>query len=359
MSGSAEKSEEPTPKKLRDARDKGQVANSKEVVSAAVIIIVILMIVFGFGWAVDNLLSLMGLVSSSYSQPFDEALVTLSYTAFDVFVKLAISFSVIAAVTAIVANYLQIGPLLSFDPIIPKYEKIDIVAGFKRIFCLKNFIEFVKSVLKVIFLGVACFFVIRSNIYDIVKIPVCGERCIFSVLGFLLFQLMLVTVIFFIFVAGLDLLFQNYSHKKDLRMTKDEVKREHKDTDGNPLIKSRRRQIHREVLEGQGLSTAVEKSNVVVTNPVEVAVAVDCNKEGDQFRPKVNAKGVNLRAKKIKAYAAEYNVPIMENVDLAREIYDRCDEYRLVKPEVFQTLIQVILWLDEYRVEQGLESLLN
>lgn len=351
-----EKSEDPTPKKMRDARDKGQVANSKEVTSALIVGLLAIILFFGFDEIMDRLIKLMLAPANFYAMPFEKAAASMSVLAFEEYLNLSLPIVCLLAIAGIMGNYLQIGSLFSFDPVVPKFEKIDPVAGFKRIFCMKNFMEFIKSILKVVVIGIVCVFVVRDNLDDLLKIPVCQAECIPRVLGHLMFQLVGIVIVTFIIIAAADVAFQQHSHKKDLKMTKDEVKREHKDTDGNPEIKGRRRQIHKEILEGEGTTKAVKNSTVVVANPVDVAIAIHYE-GGGTITPFVKAKGVAEKAKRIKALAREHGIPIMENVDLAQTLYTGSVELGFIQPDMFQPMIQVVIWLEEFRAERGMDAL--
>lgn len=353
MSGSSgEKTEEPTPKKLRDAREKGQVANSKEVVSAFVVITVALYFLFGFDYIMDNAEALLVAPTLFYTQPFEQAVVNTANVLWDKFVSLSIPIVAMAAIAGIAGNYIQIGAIFSFEPTIPKFDKIDPFKGFKRIFSMKNFIEFLKSVIKVVVLAITCFYVIKINLNDMLKIPVCEEHCIPSVLGHMMFQLVGLSMLAFIVIAAGDVFFQIFNFKKEQRMTKDEVKREYKDSEGNPEIKGRRRQIHREIMNGDGMTSAVKKSSVVVTNPVHLAVGIRYVSEEKKL-PTVTLKGESFLAEKIKSIAEQEEIPVMENVELAHTLYGDTEEWNAIPKHLMEPVAEVIRWVNELREERG------
>ncbi len=357
MSGqTGEKTEQPTPKKLRDAREKGQVANSKEVVSAFVVITVTLYFIFGFDYVFDAAKAILIAPTMFYTQPFDQALVNTANLLWDKFVSMAIPIVAAAAIAGIAGNYIQIGAIFSFEPLTPKFEKIDPFKGFKRIFSMKNFIEFIKSCLKVLVLAVTCFYVIRINLNDMLKIPVCEEHCIPAIIGHMMFQLVGLSMLAFLAIAFADIFFQAFNHKKELKMTKDEVKREYKDTEGNPEIKGRRRQIHREILEGEGMNAAVKKSSVVITNPIHLAIGLRYI-SAEKKLPSVTIKGEANLAQQIKELAEEENIPIMENVELAHTLYAGVEEWHTIPRYMMEPVAEVIRWVNALRAEQGLEPL--
>lgn len=352
----AEKTEEPTQKKLKDAREKGQVAHSKEMVSALVVLSVSLYFYFFFYHLIDIFKGLIVLPAQFYGQPFDKALPAVANLIWDKTVGILFPIVFIAATVGVLANLLQIGPLFSAEPIVPKFEKIDPVKGFKRIFSMKNLVEFLKSVIKVVALAWACYHVIRANLQDMLRIPVCQESCVPQVLGHMMYELFLYAMAVFCAIALLDFLFQRYQHKKDNRMTKDELKREYKDMEGNPEIKGRRKQIHKEIVSGDAIKKHVKKSSVIITNPTHFAVGLAYSST-DQKLPYVTIKGEALLAQKIKKVAEEEGVPMMENVQLARWLFAEVDEYSYIPNYMLRPVADVIRWVNELRESQGLDPL--
>ncbi len=351
-----EKTEEPTQKKLKDAREKGQVAHSKEIVSALVIIAVCLYFYVFFYHLMDVLKQLIILPAQFYGQPFDQALPLLTNLIWNKTITIILPIVFLAAVVGIASNFLQIGPIFSVEPIMPKFEKIDPVQGFKRIFSIKNFVEFLKSVIKVVALAITCYYVIRSNLQDMLRIPVCQESCIPVVLGQMMYELFLYAMLVFGTIAVLDLLFQRFQHKKENRMTKDELKREYKDMEGNPEIKGRRKQIHKEIISGEAIKKQVKKSSVIVTNPTHFAVGLAYSSLGKKL-PYVTIKGESLLAQRIKKIAEEEGIPMMENVPLARQLFAEVDEYTYIPNYMLRPVADVIRWVNELREIQGKEPL--
>lgn len=357
MSGSSgEKTEEPTPKKLKDARDKGQVSNSKEVVSAFVVMAVAGYLFASLDSIIDNVKAMILTPPEFYTQPFDQALVNTVNILWDNFLDIVLPMVLCAAAAGIMGNYMQIGTLFSVDPIIPKMEKIDPIKGFKKIFAMKNVVEFFKSVVKVLVIAGTCVYVIRLNLNDILKIPVCREHCIMDVLGHLMFQMILFVMGAFILISAADVIYQKYQHKKGLKMTKDEIKQEYKNMEGSPEIKGRRRQIHKEIMNGEGMEKAVKKSSVVVTNPTHLAVGVHYA-SAEKKLPNVTIKGEMAVAKKIRDIADKVGVPVMENVYLARTLYSEANEWEFIPRHMMEPMAEVIRWVNNLRANQGEDPL--
>lgn len=336
-----EKTEQPTPKKLRDARNKGQVARSNELVSA-ILVISMFGFLYMFGNHLSNALMEFILLPAMYIESdFDEGLAAMLDSTFYYLLLIMIPITTLGILVATLANFLQIGPIWSGESLMPKLEKISPIAGFKRIFCLRNFVEFLKSLVKLTVIVIACVYVITSNVRDLLEMPGCTETCIFPALGFLMLQLATYSSIAFLILAIFDVLFQKYEHAKGLRMTKDEIKREFKDTEGNPEIKGRRKSIHREITMNDDTPKAVKKSSVIISNPTHIAVALAY--DGQEFKvPQIMAMGEDLLAKRIKDIAKENDIPVIENVPLARALYAQGEAGNPIPRPLFRAVAEIL-----------------
>ncbi|WP_020408618.1 type III secretion system export apparatus subunit SctU [Hahella ganghwensis] len=339
----SEKTEKPTPKKIRDARKKGQVAHSKELVSTAMLV-TIYGLMFALGYQlVQDIQSLIALPSLFYELPFEEALKETLNGIAEKGVAILMPFILIAIVTAIFANVAHVGPLFALESVKFDLKKISPVEGIKKIFSMKSLVELLKSIFKILFLSILIYWVIQSNLDDIIQLPHCGSACVLPFIGHLMFQLATVSVIAFVIVALLDFLYQKHDHEKKLRMTKDEVKREYKDTEGNPEIMGQRKQIHREMLEG-GMIDQIKKSSVVITNPTHFAIAIQY--DGDKRSlPVVTVKAKNHRAQRVKKIAAKEGIPMMENVPLARALYAQAELENYIPSDLIEPVAEVLKWV--------------
>jgi type III secretion protein U len=339
----AEKTEQPTPKKLRDARKKGNVAKSQEVVTAALTIAL-----FGYFWAtwgafMERMEELLVYPPTFYEMPFSQA---VKYS-FDIGLAMVNAILVpIIALTIIVgifANVFMTGVLFAGEGIKPSLDKINPVSGAKKIFGIKNLVENLKSIIKVVFLTILLTIVIVNAIRALVTAPSCGIPCLESVLAQLLKQTVIYTSAAFIIVAAADYAFQKAQHIKGLKMTKDEVKREYKESEGDPLIKSMRKALHQEMVMS-GEAQAVRKASVVVTNPTHIAVALRYE-SGETPVPMVIAKGENLVARRMVEIAREEGIPVMENVPLARELFDNVGVDRYIPADLIEPVAEVLRWV--------------
>jgi type III secretion protein U len=262
----AEKTEHPTSKKLRDARQKGQVAQSKEVPSTAVLVSLFAVIAIAWPWIVQTLSDLMVLPAKFYDQPFEGAMQSVLGAVFVVFAQISMLAVSVAFVAAAAAGYFQVGPLFSFESIKPNLEKLNPASGFKKIFCLKNLIEFLKSVGKISFLGILLYYVIKDAIPPLMLTAYSGESGVLSMLQQTMKTVAINTALCYIVIAVADVFYQRWQHNKDLMMSKEEIKQEFKESEGDPHIKQKRKQLHREMLEENTMGN-VRKSSVLVTTP--------------------------------------------------------------------------------------------
>lgn len=347
MSGdsSAEKTEEPTPKKLRDIRKKGQVPKSKEIVSTA--LIVFLFLYFGFAWhgILDTIKAVVVYPSLIISEPFPLALKNMLHMLLMACIKIILPFVGIVVSIGFLANILQNGIVFSVEPIKPDIKKINPVEGFKKIFSQSNFVEFIKSIIKVLTVTGCVAYIIYINVESLIHGPLCGLECLVLAFSSMLTKLVIYVCLIFILVAGIDLGYQRFDFVKKNRMTKDQVKKDHKESDGDPEIKGKRKRLQRELASGQALDS-VKKANVVVKNPTHFAVAIRYHAQ-DCPLPIVIAKGENLIAKRILEIAKENGIPILENVPLARGLYSGAaiDEY--IPVDFIPAVVEVLHWVKD------------
>ncbi|MEM7528882.1 MAG: type III secretion system export apparatus subunit SctU [Pseudomonadota bacterium] len=346
-----EKTEDPTPKKLRDARKKGQVAKSKEVSSAALLITVFGLLISLMGTFVEDLTHMIEAPASLYEADFELALDTMLQVVMKTMIAIVVPIVAAVAAVGVISNMAQFGFLMSPEAIMPKFNKLNPASGIKKIISLNNLVEFIKSFAKIVFLSVLLYLIIRGAIHDLVKIPYCGKECIPPMLTKLLVNVIIYTVAAFVIIAFADYVYQIYSFNKQNKMTKDEVKREYKESEGDPHIKSHRKHFHQEMLMSD-MDESVRKSKVIVTNPTHIAVALDY-REDETPLPIVRAMGQNLIAERIKRIAEEEGIPIMQNVQLARGLYEEGDVNQYIPTDFIKPVAAVLRWVREQERERG------
>jgi type III secretion protein U len=237
---------------------------------------------------------------------------------------------------------LQIGSLFAFESIKPKLDKISIAAGAKRIFSKKQIVEVLKSIVKISFLTILLVIVIRGAIGPYIYALPCGIPCFSALTAALLAKIFIFSAFAFTLVAAADFAFQKKSYTKSLMMTKDEFKREYKESEGDPEIKGKRKEIAQEMIfSDEGPTT--RKSTAVVINPTHFAVAI-LFKEGVTPLPTIVAKGQNQRAHYIRTQAEEAGVPVFRNVDLARSLFWDTKVLDFVPNDLFGAVAEVLAW---------------
>lgn len=337
-----EKTEEATPKKKSEARKKGQIARSKDVGLAITMVTCTLVILLLSGMIVGNLKDTMVyFLQSGMLQDINE--MSIKSIVLTVLMKAALCILPVVVpimIAGIVASLMQTGFLLTGEPLKPKFSKLNPISGFKNMFSKKSFVDLLKNLAVVTVIGFIGFLYVRDNYDKILQIsntylPSLGGQVQDLVVG-IFFQVSVVLVI----IAAADYFVQFKFHQKDLRMTKQEIKEEYKQMEGDPQIKSKIKQKQREMAT-RGMMASVADATVVITNPTHLSIALKYE-EGNNEAPKVVAKGADLVALKIKEVAKENDVPIMENKPLARMIYEQVDIDREVPQEMYQAVAEIL-----------------
>ena len=337
-----EKTEEATPKKKSEARKKGQIARSKDVGLAITMVTCTLVILLLSGMIVGNLKDTMvyflqsGMLQDINEMSIKSIVITILLKAGLCILPVVIPIMI----AGIVASLMQTGFLLTGEPLKPKFSKLNPISGFKNMFSKKSFVDLLKNLAVVTVIGFIGFLYVRENYDKILQIsntylPSLGGQVQDLVVG-IFFQVSLVLVI----IAAADYFVQFRFHQKDLRMTKQEIKEEYKQMEGDPQIKSKIKQKQREMATRR-MMASVADATVVITNPTHLSIALKYE-EGNNEAPKVVAKGADLVALKIKEVAKENDVPIMENKPLARMIYEQVDIDREVPQEMYQAVAEIL-----------------
>ncbi|WDE08641.1 type III secretion system export apparatus subunit SctU [Thalassomonas viridans] len=347
----SEKTEKPTPKKIRDARKKGQVAQSKEVVSALLMCGVFILLIVMSDYYLEHFIAMFDAVSNIYDLPFRAALKVLMTDMFEHFVALLAPLVLLVVVVAIAASVGQFGFLISFESIKPEFKKINPVEGVKKIVSKKSLVEVLKSIVKIAFLGFLIYHLLTESMDDFVKLPHCGVGCLLPTVGSVFIQLFIYSAIAFIVIAVADFYFQKSQHTKQLMMSMDEIKREYKESEGDPEIKGKRKELHKEMLEEE-IKPRVKNSTAVITNPTHVAVGIYYEK-GVTPLPLVTVMGTDERAQRIKKLAHLADVPMMENVPLARGLLAQAEVDNYIPSEYIEPIVEVLKWVEQLKQEEA------
>jgi type III secretion YscU/HrpY family protein len=346
---SGDKTEKPTPKKLKDARKKGDVAKSKDVSSTGVMVLWVVLLGVGLYYIIDRFAALISITMSQAGKnaDFKFLLSAVGKESLDTLIELTALLIIPAAVIGTLIEFLQAGPVMTFDKIIPKMEHINPASGLKRMFSMDNLVEVIKSIAKTALLFVIGWLILRTWIPDLVKLPHTMTDHIGTTFWGMLLSLLLWSIGIFLFIAILDAGYQRFSYIKKLRMSMRDIKQEHKENEGDPMIKQQRRQAHQEWSQ-QSAAEAAGSANVIVVNPTHLAVALDYDREKTPV-PTVSAKGEDLVARAMRESAQDNHVPILRNVELARSLYADTKEGDIIPSELFDVMAEVILWAKQVR----------
>ncbi len=352
---SGEKTEQPTHKRLEDAKKKGQVAKSQDLSSSILLLSAVAVLWLG-GNYIGGFLKDYVADQLKFAASFEGDLTRdLAFSLLlDGLKTAAIVLTPLFAVTfilAFVSNYLQIGSLLSFEAIKPDPNKLNPVSGFQnKFFKMRTYIELVKTLLKMVITASLVLYVLWYARDDLARLTV---QPIDVAIGFafnLIIEIGLKVGFVFLLLGGADFFLQKFLHRKEMMMTKQETKEEYKETEGNPLIKGKRRQLHRQLLS-ENMASAVKRSKVVVVNPTHVAVALSYER-GEDSAPMIVAKGADLMALKIKEIANEAKVPIMRDIKLARALYELEIEDEIPE-ELYEATAVVLRWVYDIAEKRG------
>ncbi|MGD8835571.1 MAG: flagellar biosynthesis protein FlhB [Desulfobacteraceae bacterium] len=350
MSGgsSQDKTEQPTSKKQNDARRKGQVAQSREIPSVVVLLSAMTVFFFGGAWMFNHLGEIMQMVLSRlYQQNF--SIETAHLFLWEIFQRIVLVLAPLLSaviVAGILSNVSQTGFLLSGEVLTPKFNKLNPISGIKRLFSLRSTVEVVKAIIKVTIIGSMAYAMLRKDMEEIPALVFLSVPDILAFFGKAAFNLGLYTCVVLILLAAIDLFFQRWQHDRDLRMTKQEVKDERRQSEGDPLVRSRIRAVQREMAMKR-MMDSVPDATVVITNPTHLAVALKF--ERDMQAPKVVAKGAGLIAERIKAIANENDVPVIEQKPLARALFKSVEIDQYIPGDLYHAVAEILAYV--YRLK--------
>lgn len=348
-----DKSEEPTPHKLREARERGQIAKSREITTAFVMLLSYFVLRY-FGeyiWRELTAMTRSILEQIPNAKDFSFGflagimLIGLKGLAFACAPVFGITF-----IAAFLAEVLQTGFVFSADPLSPKIERLNPMEGFKRIFSMQGFVELVKSLIKISIVFYIAWIAIRDDLPFLV-ILMDGQPWDAIALGAgICYKIAMRVGVFFVAVAVLDYLYRRWEFMRNLKMTRQEIKEEYKRLEGDPLIKQRMRDLQRQVAY-QRMMSAVPQADVVVTNPTHIAVALKYETAITKA-PLLIAKGERIVAEEIRAIAEEHEIPVVENEPLARSVYRTTKVGQEIPPELYQTVAEVLAFVYKFRRER-------
>ncbi|MGD8242170.1 MAG: flagellar biosynthesis protein FlhB [Desulfobacterales bacterium] len=353
-SDKSDRTEKPTPKKLQDARKKGQVAQSREIPSAMILLASLVFFYFAGGFMFRR----MGnLIADSYRQLNDAVLQDamsasrLAGWCFEQSIVILMPLMLTLVAVGILANVSQFGFLIKESALTPDFKKINPVSGIKRLVSLKSLVELGKSVFKILFVGLIAYAILKQ---DLEVIPTLMQMDVISIMAFTgqsAFKIAFFVCLGLIVLAATDFAYQRWQHHRELMMTKQEIKEERKQMEGDPQIKSRIRSMQIEMARRR-MMEMVPEADVVITNPTHLAIAVQFDAD-TMAAPTVVAKGADHMAQRIREVAQESGVPLVENKPLARSLFKSAEIGDPIPVELYQAMAEVLAYV--YRLK-GMRS---
>ncbi len=340
-----EKSEEPSARKLSKAREEGQVAKSVEISSVFVLLAAVTSLYAAAGYFYETLSSVFHYNLNFTKVPSFEKSDVVNLLAHHIFVIIKVCLPVMLAVVVmgLIANLAQVGFTISWKALEPKFSRLDPINGFKQKFTSRAVMEFVKTLMKIAIISVVAYYAIKNQLNDI---SILYDMSIGSILLFILkiaFNIMVKVCLIMIVLALIDYAYQKWKFLDDQKMTKKEVKDEAKQTEGDPMVKSRIRQLQHEAARKRMMAD-VPDADVIVTNPTRLAVAIKYDNT-KMDAPFIVAKGAGPVAKNIRRIARENNIPLVEDKHLARNLYSNVDIGQEVPSELYQAVAELLAYV--------------
>lgn len=347
----AEKTEKATPKKLKDAKKKGQVAKAQDL-PAAFTFIASVAIVLALASSLYHQMAdfLVGAFQAVNTPRLDETILTLFYKANEVIFLASIPTLGLVAMVGVIVTFLAVGPVFAPEVFHFDIKKFNPVDNLKAKFKLKTLVELLKSLIKI---GVAAYLIYLVMYKSIpvliqtVSLPITGALIVFY--AFLL-EVLVKVGIFFVVVAVADFIYQKQTFAKEMMMEKFEIKQEFKNSEGDPNIKSKRKQIAQEIAYQEGPTGGVKRAQAVVTNPTHLAIAIGYEKEVDAA-PYILAMGKDVLAERIVKLAEQNHIPILRNISLAHKLWDEGEIYEYVPEETYEALAEILRWVASLKDE--------
>lgn len=332
-----EKTEQATPRRRQKSREKGEVARSRELTSILTVGAIIFMFYFAGSGILINISELTTrLLKLQYGYDIPTVMRVASIEA----LFLLMPFFAISFAFALISGVMQGGIVLK--PIKMEFDKVNPVNGFKKMFSKEKLVELAKTIFKFIVGAVVCFLIMTMLMPIVPSITAFDVQSIRDIAFSLLAKAVIITFLTFFAIAILDYLFERWRFERSLKMSKEELKEEFKETEGDPLVKSRIKSIQREIARKR-MMQEVPKATVVITNPVHLAVALQY-KRAEMEAPKIIAKGAGFVAEKIKETALKHNIPVVEDAPLARALFKlKIDSF--IPEELYRAVARILAYI--------------
>jgi len=344
------RSEAATPFKLDEARKRGTVPKSIDI-NTLMILAAGTTALYFWGWRIASgeLRLFTTIFSNAHQASFeiDDISVLLVHSLNDALALLAPLF-IVVTVAAVLSNFLQTGPVFSFFPLKPDFNRINPVSGFKRVFSFRLVIESIKSVLKFVILGTVLYFALQAAMPLLLRsfnvAPKAVGHVLFPQASTILIKLLVALAL----ITAIDAVYSRWDFAKRMRMSRREIRDEVKRREGDPRVKSRLRELQREAVKRAKSLSRVKDADVLITNPVHLAIAIKYDRERIDA-PLVIAKGAGFLASRMRDAARRYRVPVVENRPLARALFHKVAIEQAVPVEHYSTLARILAWVYSLR----------
>ena len=345
---SGERTEDPTQQRREDFRKRGQVAQTRELGAVLMIGVGLLVILLAGQFFIREALQLFAhsVTDHVLLAARNQEWLSITKVVFTKSLALFAPVLVIFWVIGMIASITQVGFLYNEEALQFKFERIDPVSGFSRIFTWRAIAEGIKAIIKVIVVGVLVYIVLKSEVERLPYLVSFGAAELMTYIGTVTIKLFGSVLALMVVLSGLDYFFQRWDLEKQMRMTKQEIKEELKSREGDPLIKARIRRVQRQ-LANKRMMEDVPKADVIVTNPTHIAVALKYDET--MVSPKIVAMGADYIAEKIKRLASEHGIPIVENKPLARAIFKTLKIGQMIPRELYTAVAEVLSYV--YRLK--------
>ena len=345
-----EKTEAPTEKKRRESREEGQVAFSRELPSAALLAGILLTLIATSPLILDAFREMTTQIFREMSKADELSIGSLYDLSGEIFSTLLPAFAPFAAIIVLVgilASVLQVGVQITLKAIAPKFNKISPLTGLKRLFSTQSLADFLKSMAKLIIVGIVGYITYMDKITELNGLSVATPEAILEYNFTVVAEVSGKIVLALVAIAIFDYLYQRWHHEKQLMMTKQEVKEETKQTEGDPQLKARIRQIQREMSNAR-MMQEVPKADALIVNPTHFSVAILYDRDVMEA-PEVTAKGTDHMALRMRTVARENSVPILERPELARDLYANVEIGETIPERFYKAIAEILAFVYRLR----------
>jgi flagellar biosynthetic protein FlhB len=345
-----ERTEQATAKRKQEARKKGQVAQSKEISSVMILMVSTAFFYFAGSWMFWNLSKFIsGIYLNIDTLRFNDVADASAFSVEILYKLLSVllPFLIPIAIAGFVSNVFQVGFQINTEAMVPKFSKLDPISGMKRFVSIKSLVELGKSIIKIIFIGLIVYLLVKR---DMKSFPALINQEVGQILVFIArasLKICSFVCLAMLVLAVLDYIYQRWQYEKDLKMTKQEVKDEQRQTYGDPKVKARIRSVQTE-LARRRMMEAVPEADVVITNPTQLAIAIKFDAQ-EMIAPRVLAKGAGYLAQRIREIAEENQIPIVEEKSLARGLYKMVEIGDYIPAELYRAVAEVLAYV--YRLK--------